>query len=162
MIITTTDFIGEYQVPATRYSNLDLYINKYSKLYLERLFGVELYKLFDADLVDGVPVLDRFVVLFNALSFDKDGCVYQSEGIKQMLVEFIYYHFTVESQLYNTSTGTMSTDSELSKPKPYANNIISAYNKAVSNSRVIQYYILENEDDYTEENIQEISYIDGI
>ena len=56
----------------------------------------------------------------------------------------------------------MSTDSELSKPKPYANNIISAYNKAVSNSRVIQYYILENKDDYTEENIQEISYIDGI
>ena len=86
MIITTTDFIGEYQVPATRYSNLDLYINKYSKLYLEKLFGVELYKLFEADLVDGVPVLDRFVVLFNALSFDKNGCVYQSEGIKQMLV----------------------------------------------------------------------------
>lgn len=162
MIITTTDFIGEYTVPSTRYSDLDLYINKYSKLYLERLFGVNLYNLFNADLVEGVPQENRFLTVFNALSYDKDGCVYQSEGIKMMLVEFVYYHFIVESQLYNTSTGTMSTDSELSKPKPYANNIISAYNKAVSNSRVIQLYILDNDEEYEEENIQEISYIDGI
>lgn len=162
MIITTSDFTGEYQVPQTRYSDLDLYINKYTKLYLEQMLGVELYKEFDADLDNGIPQTERFEVIFNSLSYDKDNCVYQSEGIKQMLVEFVYYHFTVESQLYNTSTGTMSTDSELSKPKPYANNIISAYNKAVSNSRVIQYYILDNKDDYEKENIQEIGYIDGI
>ncbi len=162
MIVKATDFIGEYKVPKTLYSEIDQFIEDYEKSFLQRMLGVELYNLFVADLVDGVPQNQIYLNIFEPLAYDLNNIVYQSEGIKRMLVELIYYYYTVSVQTYNTDTGTMSTESEVSTKASYKNNIIVAYNKAVANAHVIQQYIFDNKEDYPTQNLQKIEYISGI
>lgn len=165
-IVLKTDFVGEYDVAKTSYDNIDTFIEKYEKKYLKMLFGAKLYKLFIASLSGGtpqIPQLQKFIDLFD--EFEEDNAKRElvvSEGIRKMLIQFIYFHYVRELETENSASGTVTNNTELGTNVRYQGNIITAYNEGVSNSRAIQWKLLENIEDYPEENIQIIEYISGI
>ena len=164
-IVVKTDFVGEYNVSKTNYDHLDTYIEKYEKHYLLKLLGGELYGLFIADLTitdPQIPQTTRFINLFNAFYEDYEEQLIISEGIRKMLVQFIYFHYVRELQTENSASGTVTNSVELGVNAKYKGNIVTVYNQGVKNAQAIQWYICKNEADYPEENIQEIDYTSGI
>lgn len=165
-ILKTADFVGEYRIPKDCLPDLAPYIAKYEKKYLVDLLGSDLYDLFIADLTGStpqVPQTARFLDIFNEIRLDKNGCVWFSEGIKKMLVQFIYFHFVRDLQFVNTTSGTRRTESQSSNLLGYNGyNLTESYNEGVRNYNVIQDYILENSDTYPEENMIPLGSISGI
>lgn len=164
-IVVKTDFKGEYNISKTCYDQLDFYIEKYERYYLTRLLGAELYDLFISDLTvtdPQAPQTARFLNIFNEFNIDDNSCLYYSEGIREMLVQFIYFHYVRETQTENTAGGTVTNSVELGVNAKFKGNIVQVYNQAIDNSHSIQWYICENESDYPEENMQELEYTSGI
>jgi hypothetical protein len=164
-IVVKTDFKGEYNVSKTCYDQLDFYIEKYEHYYLVRLLGAELYTLLISDLTatdPQVPQTARFLSIFNSFDVDNGSCVVSSGGIRNMLVQFIYFHYVRETQTENTAGGTVTNSVELGVNAKFMGNIVQVYNQAVDNSHSIQWYICDNIEDYPEENIQLIENTCGI
>jgi len=164
-IVVKTDFKGEYNVSKTCYDQLDTFIEKYEHYYLVRLLGAELYTLLISDLTatnPQVPQSTRFLNIFNPFSIDDHECLYYSEGIRKMLVQFIYFHYVRETQTENTAGGTVTNSVELGVNAKFMGNIVQSYNQGVKNAHTIQWYIWDNELEYPEENVQEIEYTSGI
>jgi hypothetical protein len=166
MIVQTSDFVGEYKVSQSRFTELELYIAEYEKHYLLRLLGADLYALFIADLTAPTPQTPQTLIyqnIFNAFQTDENGYLIISEGIKKMLIQFIYFHYVRDMQHYNTTTGTVTNVNENSTMPTYNGyNLIEAYNKGVVNYDNIQWYLVQNEVDYTQFNGSILEYISGI
>lgn len=166
MITQKIDFVGQYKVSKTCHDQLQKYIDKYEPFYLARLMGADLKALFDADLTVSTPQVPQtspYTELFNPFSIDEDGCLRESEGILAMLVQFIYFHYVRDSSSFNTQSGQVQNQVEVSTVTPYNGyNLVESYNQGVKNFREIQWYILDNPTDYPAENIQFLEYISGI
>ena len=84
-ILALTDFeSGEYTIPQDCYSDIQPYLDKYEKKYLIELLGCDLYALFIADLVAGVPQTQIYIDIFNEICEDNCGTIQRSEGMKTM------------------------------------------------------------------------------
>tara|TARA_R110002050_G_scaffold12524_7_gene41072 strand:- start:14716 stop:15228 length:513 start_codon:yes stop_codon:yes gene_type:complete len=152
-ILTQADFTGKYALSQGMYSTTKItdYIDIYEKKYLIDLLGVDLYNLFDADLVagSGTPTEARFLVIWNALTFDYSNCVYISDGIKEMLKGYIYYEFLKDSINEMTPIGNVKPIGENSqRASTLFTTMYSRYNDAIKTSRVIQKYIDVNDLSY--------------
>ncbi len=163
-IIQTSDFqSGEYTIPQDCYSDIQPYLDKYEKKYLVKLLGAELYDLFIADLVSGVPQTARFVNIFNPFNID-DGCrIRTSEGMKAMIIQLVYFYIVRDLAVKKSTVGVGFNVNEVTNGPTYSGfNIIESYNEGVTNYHEISWYICENSSDYPEENGQNINYISGI
>ena len=165
-IVVNTDFKGEYNVSKNCYDQIDFYIEKYEKKYLTKLLGAELYALFIADLTvtdPQVPQTQRFIDIFNEFSIDENQyCLIESEGIRKMLIQLIYFHYVRENQVINSATGTVSSSVELGMSASFKGNIVQAFNEGVDNSHSIQWFICDKPTIYPEENIQVLRNTSGI
>ena len=164
-IVSKSDFVGEYSVSKTSYDQLDWYIEKYEKKYLQKILGAELYGLFKDDLTvtdPQVPQAPRFLDIFEPFAIDDDNYVVDSDGIKKMLVQFIYFHYVRELQSENSASGTVTNSVELGINAKYEGNIVTVFNEAVDNSHAIQWYIYDRKTEFPEENMQIIQNISGI
>jgi hypothetical protein len=148
-ITLTSDFVGEYKLNKSCFDDLELFIAKYEPFYLVRLLGADLYALFNADLTPlpspQVPQTSPYTELFEPFTIDDGSCLYLSDGIKTMLVQLIYFHFTRESNYRHTQSGMTTPNQENSNMMPYKGyNDIDAYNAGISNYQTIQWYICDN------------------
>lgn len=158
-IVLNSDFIGKYELTLSDFTEplIDAYIEKYEKHYLMKMLGKELYDLFIADLSSGLPQSPIYTAIFEELvitSFCNGELV--SNGIKEMLIGFIYYHYTLDSDQLQTSVGTVKTVSENSENRRLTALSSSRFNDNVDSYRAIQYYIQENSSDYPTFNGSEI------
>ena len=151
-IIQTSDFVGEYQLASDNFSEYEVYIDRYEKFYLVMLLGADLYADFIADLTPTTPQVPQTPIyqsIFEPFDIDYSNCIYSSEGIKQMLVEFIYFHILRDLPNEKRLSGNVRLKSESAEAMPYNGlNLIPAYNQAVENYHNIQWYICENETNY--------------
>lgn len=151
-IIQTSDFVGEYQLASDNFSEHEVYIDRYEKFYLVMLLGADLYADFIADLTPTTPQTPQTPIyqsIFDSFDIDYSNCIYSSEGIKQMLVEFIYFHILRDLPNEKRLSGNVRLKSESAEAMPYNGlNLIPAYNQAVENYHNIQWYICENETNY--------------
>jgi hypothetical protein len=165
-IVQTSDFVGEYKVSQSRFTELARYIETYEKYYLIRLLGKDLYDLFIADLTLVTPQVPQtlpYQSIFNPFEQDNNSCLIVSEGIKQMLVMFIYFHYVRDMAQLNTTTGVVNNVNENSTNPSYNGyNLTEAYNKAIDTYQSIQWYINENDTDYPDYNGQSLFYTSGI
>ena len=165
-IVTKSDFTGEYLIAQDQYSNIDSYIATYEKKYLTMLLGADLYALFIADLTPTspqVPQTQRFLDVFNP--FDKDECnsLIVSQGMKQMLIQFIYFHVLRDNLNFKSTTGTVRMKNENSSESMYNGyNLVESYNQGVCNAWSIQWFVNDNSADYSEENMQHFELMSGI
>ena len=166
-ILQKTDFAeGEFSIPQNQYTKLDKFISKYEEYYLLRMLGLDLYNTFKADLTPTtpqIPITLIYTTIFNKLSFEEGNCLYISEGIKEMLIQFVYYHFMLESEYKKTISGVVKQESELATNQKYEGfNLISSHNNGVKNYNIIQNYINFNSDIYPTFKGVNLYYSSGI
>lgn len=153
-ILQPTDFDnGRFKIPTNSFQELDLleYINRYELQYLPLLFGVELYELFIANLVAGVPTSQRFEDVFNAFLLQNDCDYCNSEGMKEMMKAFIYFHYTRDTFTRNTTNGVKQTFSENSVSLDTVSaDLTTRYNEGVKTFDCIQRKMCEESETYPE------------
>lgn len=155
LIVEKTDFVGDYKVASTAYENINLCIDKYEELYLIQLLGVELFDLFKASVTNHVPAAGIYKTIFDPIRLDDDNCIKISEGIKTMLLGFIYFEYIRNQKYYNTPQGTLVGQAEIGRETSFDETIIyENYNHSVRSYRTIQWYINEHETDYPKYNGQ--------
>lgn len=159
-IVLNSDFVGKYELTLTQYNTalIDSYIAKYEKEYLIKLLGKSLYDLFIADLVSGVPQTTIYEAIFEPLYIDLFCGFSESNGIKEMLIGFIYYHYTLDTQQQQTSVGVTAPKSENSEGVNLNSISISRYNDNVQSYKTIQRYIQQNSSDYPTFNGKDLKY----
>lgn len=161
-IVAKEDFTGEYSIAQTLTDHLDLFILKYEKQYLIKMLGATMYASFISDLsvsTPQAPITASNLLYFNSFAYDEDNIIITSEGIRSILVKFIYFEYIRETQLVNTSNGTSSNAIELGVNASYKNNILKAYNNAIEEVKAVQWYIYDNESVYPDFNGQTFNYI---
>lgn len=162
-ILTPDDFgSGEYKVPQNCFDSIQPYIDKYEKLYLTRVLGAELYDLFIADLVSGVPVTAIYLSLFDEFRTDESGCIRIYEGMKEMLKQYCYYHIIRDIGVKKGIGGVGKYQNEVAEVGYKGFNIVEAYNEGVDNTNALQWFICENDTDYPTYNGEHFSYQSGI
>lgn len=147
-ITTPTDYTGVYKITVQKASELQEYIDSYETHYLARLFGVELYEFFNADLNDGVPQTARFTAVFDSFLRQDEGegaifyigspfnpivfpsvqgggiptvgqsTIRESKGIKDMLKGFVYFEFNKNQGKISTPAGIQNPQQDASKATP--------------------------------------------
>ena len=154
-ILQETDFDnGRFELPTNTFQETSLtdYIDRVEAYYLPRLFGVELYDLFIADLSVGTPQTPsdpRFTQVFNAFNDQTDDCLTQSEGMIVMLKGFVYYLYVRDRVTRVTTDGIKVTTGEnADNVTGIGHDLNSRYNEAIETYKVIQNYML-NVDDAT-------------
>ena len=153
-ILQETDFDnGRFEIPTNTYQDdtLNDYIDRVENYYLPRLFGVELYDLFIADLTPSTPQEPqsaRFLQIFNPFNDQTDDDFTQSKGIKVMLQGLVYYTYVRDNVSVVTTGGTKQTSSENATNVAASSVMVdSKYNEAIETYKVIQNYMLNVDPD---------------
>jgi len=160
-IVINSEFVGKYALNLNQYNidKIDSYIEKYEKYYFSNMLGAELYALFIADLdVNNVPQTTIYENIFNSFIRDYNSTVSTSNGIKEMLLGFIFYHITSDMVVNQTSIGGTKAKNENSTVMGKNASITTRFNEAVDTYKAIQCYILDNSVDYPTFNGQPIKY----
>jgi hypothetical protein len=132
-------------------SDLQLFIDKWEKRYLQEMLGCALYDLFVADLVAGIPQNAIYLSIYNEFCVDENNCGRQkrSEGIIEMIEKFIYWKYTRDQKVRNTPSGNVVNENEASRETDFpATRIYTTYNEGVESYCSIQWYICDNSTDY--------------
>jgi hypothetical protein len=163
-IIQLTDFeSGEYTIPQDCYSDIQPYLDKYEKKYLIELLGCELYDLFIADLVGGVPQTQIYIDIYNEICEDEGSSIVRSEGMKTMLIELVYFYIVRDLAVKKSSSGVGFNVNEVTEGPTYSGfNIVESFNEGVKNYNVIQWYMSDNHNDYPTRNGVCLGPISGI
>jgi hypothetical protein len=162
-LVLNSDFTGKYQLALTQYNTaeIDAYIAKYEKKYLLELLGASLYALFIADLdasTPQVPQTSTYLSLYNAFNADFDYKIKSSNGMREMLLGFIYYHYTKDIVQNQTPIGSTKPKNENSSVMGLNQSMTSRFNDQVDTYESIQWYISDNLADYTGYNGQTIKF----
>lgn len=150
MFLTPNDFSGKYELHTGMYdtATLQTYIDKYEKSYLKNLFGINLYNEFISDLsTTFLPQSPNFIFLFNPFSEDVNMLmILESNGIPEMLKGFIYFEYSKDQMMTQTTFGGVQQKSENSVVLNTLQTLIySRYNEAIISYRAIQNYIILND-----------------
>jgi hypothetical protein len=142
LLISKTDFVGVYGLSQSISDTIDPYILKWEKLYLRELMGAELYDLFVASFVGVLPTGD-YLTLYNEINQDVCGGLLHSEGMKKMLLGFIWYEYASGTAHKHSDTGIVAGTNEISVQADFS-LAYRHYNDSISTYKSIQYYIQKN------------------
>jgi hypothetical protein len=149
LLIVKGDFVDFYGLSLSISDKITPYILEYEKKYLRELLGAELFTLFESDVTSYFPVTTKYLTIFNEINSDENFGLLHSDGMKKMLLGFIWYEYVAGTQHQHTNTGVVANVNEISLN---AQNDLAykMYNKSVDTFRSIQEYILINSSDYPE------------
>lgn len=156
ILISSADFVGTYAIATDVYTSadLDLMITEKEEDMLVDLLGQELYDLFFADLIDGVPQTEIYLTIYNKLRFTSNlfcmpnGVIVKSKGMKVMLLSWVYFYFVRKQPVDNAIGGNVSSKSTISDSVNQFMPLINYYNDSVDTYRAIQQYIIQNKTTY--------------
>jgi hypothetical protein len=160
LIIVNTDFVGKYKISANTFqaTEFDNFITQYERDYLYKLLGKTLADLFIADLTNRVPVTQIYLDIYNSLYTEIYGCKYDSTGMKNMMLGFIYFEWMRKMSVNPTITGSVVNSNENSVQAGSLFDIYGRYNDSINNYKTIQLYCLDNSTDYPDFDGIELSY----
>lgn len=155
--ITYDDFgKGKFELHHGMYeqTKIQAYIDKYERQYLVKLLGVDLFNLFVADLVAGVPQSAIYLKIYNPFEYDNVNCyVYISEGMIDMIKGFVYYQYLKDLTNTVAVSGNVRPMGENSENVSTLNSMIyTRYNDSVRTYKTIQKYICDFNSDYLQYN----------
>lgn len=149
LLIISDDFTGKWDLAKSNEDKIDDYIDEYEEMYLTELLGKELFDLLKAD-VDGttrIPNTQIYKNIYNPFTEEINGFVYTSEGLKKMLLGFIYFQYVRDNRVKQTMNGAVEQTTEVSTASDNS-FLYVRYNKSVTTYKAIQTYILDNLSDY--------------
>lgn len=145
LLIVKEDFTGKTAIAENSYTDINSYIAKYEEPYLMDLLGVELFTLFKAAVTDQVVAAGIYKTLYDPIREDDTSCntVRISEGMKEMLLGFIYFEFMKDMKFKSTDSGVTVGQSENSRETGFTeSDIYSRYNEALKSYWTIQWFIV--------------------
>ncbi len=144
-IVQITDFAsGKYYIPTGCYetANLQQFIDETESEYLDKLLGCSLATLLIADLVNGEPTNPEYQAWFNKFCYTPECCgngcymshccvtpEIQSQGVKVMLMGYVYYGYVRDLQINKTITGMNDANNENSTITDLGNLQINTDNR---------------------------------
>ena len=159
LIVNTTDFVGKYALAQNSFSNLGDYITQFERNYLYKLLGKELADLFIADLSNYVPQTTRFENIYNQIIGETNGICYFNEGMKNMMLGFIYFEYQRMEKIQSTVSGSFANTSETAREVGFMElNLYGRYNQSVKDFKEIQRYCLNESATYPEFDGYELDY----
>jgi hypothetical protein len=152
LIIASSDFSSIIATDVYTVSEVDGAIDTYEKQLIIELLGVELGDLFIDDLdVNGVPTTQRFTDIFESWFKQYDDVIYQSVGMKQMLVWWVFFFYVREQWQDNSINGNVESEGSISRDSKMSYvTLIKNYNVAIKTYKSIQKFIEENKSTYPE------------
>lgn len=157
LIVNKADFVGKYNLAKSITDKIDAFISQYETKLIYELFGKELGDLFIADLSNQAPQSTRFTDIFGYLEVEIYCEDVVSDGIKDMLLGFIYTYYKRDYPIQDSMVGSVQNDSETAQ-KVDLSFILRPYNDAVRSHNVIQTYMKRNYSTYPEFNGKEKRY----
>lgn len=157
-IVKTTDFVGKYKISQNSFAQDDLqaFIDKFEKVYIRKLLGLTTGDLFYADIaaLTFLPPTDPiYSVLFNPIAVVINNCDIISNGVKEILLGFIYWEYVRWSSTQQTLNGSIAQDSETAIKIDWSSTpIYGNYNDSVMSYSAIQYFINNDKTDYPDYN----------
>lgn len=165
IVLTISDFDGgKFELHSGMYTqnNIQEYIDKYEKRYLIEMLGADLGTQFIADIQanGGVPIIPKFVDIFNAFNVDYGTDLISSDGVKEMLKGFIYYEYLKDQVSQITAVGMLTPKGENSeKVNTLMTQLYTRYNDACRSYKGVQNYIWTKRGDYTGYNGRDKSFV---
>jgi hypothetical protein len=147
LLITKSDFTGVYALSTSISDKITAYIAEYEEKYLRELLGVTLFNSFKADVNSYLPQTAKYLTIFNEINSDEYGFLLHSDGMKKMILGFVYYEFIVGTTIQHTNTGLVANVNEISVNADFSLAMM-VYNKSIDTYRNIQYYIEQNGNNY--------------
>jgi hypothetical protein len=152
LLINKTDFTGKYALGKTNFDSIDAYIARYEEPLLIDLLGVELFKLFKADvlIVPPVPSAAIYLAIYNPIRIDDIGncpAIRVNNGMKSMLIGLIWFEYLRDLKIKMTAAGPAIDEVEVSVLAS-TDFMYQRYNEAVKDWGVIEWFIEQNIDDY--------------
>jgi hypothetical protein len=165
LIVNVADFTGRYLLAKNPHNvgTIDDVIDLYEKSYIYKILGVELGDLLIADLTGGVPTSPELLVIFNELAFNPtcnelafltdnstgNEQLFESKGLKNILLGFIYWVIVTEARLQPSQTnGAVQVKVETGTSARNISEIYNRYNDSVKWVKCIQQYIYDHFEDY--------------
>jgi len=155
IIVNNTDFVGKFQIAQNCYSELNDYIETYERKYLEDLLGCDLTEDLIGDLNNQTPQTQKFIDIFERFCEDDGICINRSEGIKSMLLGFIYFEYVRDVAYKVTVGGVKRNRVEVSGDVgTNQHNIYNRFNWSIETFNSIQHYICDRSSDFMNFNGQ--------
>lgn len=147
MFVSISDFTGKFQLHTGMYDQAKLqdYITRYEERYLVQLLGKKLYEQF-VSAMNEFPLSPNYTKIVNPFIEEINlGEVIISNGIKDMLLGFIYFEYAKDLINQMTPFGNVAPMSENSTVvTPLYSMIYNRYNESIKTYRAIQKYIVYN------------------
>ena len=153
LYVQISDFQGQDKIAKDIFTTSDLqkYIDKYEVIYLQDLLGATLYTAFAVDfaITGTAPTAAKFVEIWNEIATDNACGIVRSEGIKAMLVLFIYFEYLRDQPVKNNIGGGQINQQVNSVQADFTQtNIYTNYNQAIDSFWAIQWTINDNVNNY--------------
>lgn len=154
-LIQLSDFVGFHALPRSTAKDvvLQAYIDKYEKKYLNQLMGKTLCDLFVADISNYAPQAARFIAIYNAFTQLYGSETLESEGMKELLLSLIYYHYITGTDFNPTQSGGAGNVADAARMAGHENNARIGerkYNNAIATWEAIQYKMSSDAATYPE------------
>lgn len=157
IILTTAMFqqsgLDNLALDNTKLADLQAVIDNWESFYIYQLlsnntpaYAQGLAQLFIADCNanNGVPIIPRFVKIFNAFNEMAGAKMWSSKGMIQTFKSLILYHYITEGAAYSGTGGVTAGNSSASKTLDIANSYRFAelrFNDAILSIRSIQWWL---------------------
>jgi len=143
LLISESDFSDIIATDVYSEAELTLAIDEFEKPLLYELLGIELYDLFVADLdVNGEPQAAKYLTIYNAFVKEINDYMVTSQGMKKMLVQWVYFYYARTQSQNNSIQGNVQSQGTINQPSTMSyGTLVTNYNKCIDNFRAIQTYI---------------------
>lgn len=148
MIVDSSFFIGERNIPNTSYPDVQSLLYEIAKVrereLLVSVLGYELFSLIDSDNTDV-----RIETLRNGMNTGQHTFAGLT-GENSPLVDYVYYHFLKATNTTTTGIGETKSAGENTTVASPARKMVSAWNDMVCKLRHLIWYINNNRTEYPE------------
>jgi hypothetical protein len=134
-LIDKTYFVGDISIPAKTYDNLDLFIARYEKELLIRLFGMDIYTLIAAYNPEDEPATPENILdIIKGKEFIENDITYRWNGLINTekispIAYYVYYHYMRHSVSHTSTTGEIKSKHKHSDPADITNKVSLAWFK---------------------------------
>lgn len=140
-IVNVSDFIGRYMIAQTEQASVasvvQQYIDRYEPEYFKKVLGVSLYQLYTAGITASNPI---YTALRDGDSYtDYYGETMFYEGLKQPIINYIYFHYLRDNTTFTTGSG----EKEINKAIDVSSidKQVRAWNEMVDVNKKLRWYL---------------------
>ena len=141
LIIVKDDFVGKFDLVKSINDKIESYIAIYEESYLRELLGVNLFNSYKADVVSHLPFTASYLTITNPLYIEQSGYSIVSNGIKDMLLGFIFFEYVRDNKIKQSMSGSVVNGVDSSNNDFTQEFLFQRYNESIDIYKNIQLYI---------------------